>query len=211
MEKKKIIEQADKHWKEYIKVWDESNGTDNYTLSLVPKKEFRKNLIFSPDWQTNEICKRYCDIEDILKKHKVKNSKDLNERLEKAEMFDYLMKFVKNVDFVESFHYLSFINDTPWLNCIKIDKKHHDKLKKLGVPIKENVRYVVEFINPLIKTDRTYLRSREDKEFKDVHICSITSLNNATKYDTWKEARKAAAYLDNLKYGVDIIVRKIKS
>lgn len=210
MEKKKIIEQANKHWEEYIRVWNESNGTDNYTLALVPKKEFRKNLIFSPDWQTNEICKRYCDIEDILMKHKVKNSKDLNERLEKAEMFDYLMKFVKDVDF-DSINYLSFINDTPWLNCIKIDKKHHDKLKKFGVPIKKNVSYVVEFLNPIIKTDHVFLRGQEDIEVKGVYHCVITSLNNATKYDTWKEARKVAKSFKTLKYGEDIIVRKIKS
>ena len=123
----------DKGWEDFKALWEMNNETDNFTKSLVPPKRLRDNFIFSQDWQTNEVCKRYCNIEDILMEHEVKNSNDLNERLEKAELFDYLMSHVKNIDFV-NIYYMSFDNDTPWLNCIKIDKDHHDKLKKFLLP-----------------------------------------------------------------------------
>ena len=126
----------EKDWEQFKVLWEKNNEIDNFTKSLVPPKRLRNNLIFSHDWQTNEVCKRYCNIEDILMEHEVKNSNDLNERLEKAELFDYLMSHVKNVEYVDyaNYYYMSFYNDTPWLDCIKIDKEHHDKLKKILPP-----------------------------------------------------------------------------
>ena len=51
---------------------------------------------------------------------------------EKEELFDYLMQFVKNVEYVDyaNYYYMSFNNDTPLLDCIKIDKEHFEKIKK---------------------------------------------------------------------------------
>ncbi len=51
--------------------------------------------------------------------------------VQKAQMFDYLMQFVKNIDNEREIHYISFNNDTPWLDCIKIDKEHYEKIKEL--------------------------------------------------------------------------------
>ena len=121
-------------FKYFIMDWEKENKVDDYTISLVPKKELRQNFIFSDDWQTNEICKRYCNIEDLLTKYSVSNKEDLNTRLDKADMFDYLMQFIKNVDVVdyneEKLYHASFVNDTPWLNCIELDKSHFLKLKQ---------------------------------------------------------------------------------
>lgn len=34
-------------------------------LRLAPRKDVRDKIVFSDDWQTNEICKRQCEIEDL--------------------------------------------------------------------------------------------------------------------------------------------------
>ena len=34
-------------------------------MRLTPNKEIREKIIFSKDWQTNEICKKCCQLEDI--------------------------------------------------------------------------------------------------------------------------------------------------
>lgn len=51
---------------------------------------------------------------------------------EKEELFDYLIKFIKNVEFSDNgIYYVSFKNNTPYLDCIEIDKEHYNKFKKL--------------------------------------------------------------------------------
>ena len=46
------------------------------------------------------------------------------------EKFNYLMKFVKNIEEENGCYYISFYNNTPWLDCIKIDKEHFELFKK---------------------------------------------------------------------------------
>ena len=55
----------------------------------------------------------------------------LNSEEQKAQMFDYLMQSVRRIDNEREVYYISFNNDTPWLDCIKIDKEHYEKIKKL--------------------------------------------------------------------------------
>ena len=58
---------------------------NNYTLSIVPEKELRETIYFSTDWQTDFVCRRYCEIEDILKEYHVLNKEDLNRRLANSD------------------------------------------------------------------------------------------------------------------------------
>jgi len=128
-------------FEKFIKDWNDNKNRDDYTISLVPKKEYRKDVTFSKDWQTNEICERYCTIEDILQKYSVANPEDLNTRLDKADMFDYLMNFINNIDNVQGsdkIYCFSFVNNTPWLNCARIDEEHFIRLRKYNL---EKIKY----------------------------------------------------------------------
>ena len=57
---------------------------------------------------------------------------------QKAQMFDYLMQFVKTIDNEREKYVISFNNDTPFLDCIEIDKEHYEKIKELKELKKEN-------------------------------------------------------------------------
>ena len=51
---------------------------------------------------------------------------------EQEQMLNYLMKFVKDVTASDNGeYYISFKNDTPYLDCIEIDKEHYNKFKNL--------------------------------------------------------------------------------
>lgn len=60
-----------------VREWNNNNGF----ISLAPKKEIRDKIKFSDDWQTEFICRRYCEIEDVLMKYNVTSLEDLEKRL----------------------------------------------------------------------------------------------------------------------------------
>ena len=50
---------------------------------------------------------------------------------EQEELLDYLIKFIKNVEVSDNgIYYVSFKNNTPYLNCIEIDKEAYNKFKE---------------------------------------------------------------------------------
>lgn len=64
---------------------------DDYTIYLAPKKP--NKVRFSNDWQTDELCRRYCDIEEIFKKFDVKSSSELISKLKNEELFREIVEF----------------------------------------------------------------------------------------------------------------------
>lgn len=105
---------------------------EDYTICISPAKSIRNKIRFSKDWQTDEICRRYCDIEDIFKSKGIKNLEDLKNRLDSYELFMYITSFIDNIDKSDSGDYtISFRNESFWLNCIKIDEKHYNKFLEL--------------------------------------------------------------------------------
>ena len=61
----KCIVAHDKYGEEKEKMFDAYSSGIQRRLRLTPRKDVRDKIVFSDDWQTNEICKRQCDIEDI--------------------------------------------------------------------------------------------------------------------------------------------------
>ena len=59
--------------------------TKDYNFSLVPKEPYRSDTVFSKDWQTDAICRRCGEIEDVLKKYYVRNREDLDRRLANSD------------------------------------------------------------------------------------------------------------------------------
>lgn len=56
----------------------------------------------------------------------------MKKELEALELIDYIAKFIANVEISDSgIYYVSFKNNTPYLDCIEIDKDHYNKFKKL--------------------------------------------------------------------------------
>ncbi len=68
--------------------------------------------------------KSYEEILDTIKQALLKAQ-------EKETLFDYLIKFIKNVEVSDSgVYYVSFKNNTPYLDCIEIDKGVYSKIKE---------------------------------------------------------------------------------
>ena len=61
--------------------WNNNLDKNGDFISLAPKKEIRDKIKFSDDWQTEFICRRYCEIEDVLMKYNVTSLEDLEKRL----------------------------------------------------------------------------------------------------------------------------------
>ena len=60
---------------------------------------------------------------------------------EKEELFDYISKFIVNVEISDNgIYYISFRNNTPYLDCIEIDKVHYNKFKKIKESQKGDVK-----------------------------------------------------------------------
>ena len=77
-----------------------------------------------------EVYLNYCKEKNIDPSFE-RTKHSLNSKEQKAKMFDYLMQSVRRIDNERGVYYISFNNDTPWLNCIKIDKEHYEQFKKI--------------------------------------------------------------------------------
>ena len=55
----------------------------------------------------------------------------MSKDLDKEELFDYIARFITNIKASDdNFYYISFKNDTPYLDCIEIDKDYYNRLKR---------------------------------------------------------------------------------
>lgn len=51
---------------------------------------------------------------------------------EQEELLDYITRFIVNVEISDNgVYYISFKNNTPYLDCIEIDQDHYNKFKKI--------------------------------------------------------------------------------
>lgn len=97
---------------------------------------------------------------------------------EKAKMFDYLMQSVRRIDNEREVYYISFNNDTPWLNCIKIDKEHYELFKKITNKVAEEGQY--EYVC-FIKDGKYYSKILYNKAILDIVEISQDEYENMTK------------------------------
>ena len=71
----------------------------------------------------------YCQRGDYEKDYKLVKQAltELETKSTKEELFDYLMQFIIGVDY-NGHHYISFNNNTRWLDCVEIDAEHAAQL-----------------------------------------------------------------------------------
>ena len=72
-------------FKEDLDFNDSLKLLNNYTKSIAPKEKYTYNIFFSTDWQTDLICRRYVQIEEVMQKYWVCNREDLNRRLANSD------------------------------------------------------------------------------------------------------------------------------